>query len=198
MDRITWYSSCIERWQLKRGDHIYCWRTRAGYSYSHHGIYESDQKVIQYCSASTFSSSSSSRQAGSNGSSALYPTSLFQIPLALSAMTQAQRTCIACREAERDGGVVISCLDCFTEGDNICLFVYSVPRWFRNVWLIGSPTQHTCLVEDEDPPETVLRRANNLLANHGDFSVDSYNFVTNNCQHFAIYSKTGRKLSRFN
>ncbi|WVZ82657.1 hypothetical protein U9M48_029899 [Paspalum notatum var. saurae] len=112
-------------------------------------------------------------------------------------MTQAQRTCIACREAEREGGVVISCLDCFTEGDNICLFVYSVPRWFRNMWLIGTPTQHTCLVEAEDPPETVLRRANNLLANHGGFSADSYDLVTNNCQHFAIYCKTGRKLTRF-
>ncbi|PAN03605.1 hypothetical protein PAHAL_1G009400 [Panicum hallii] len=181
MDRITWYSNRIERWHLKRGDHIYCWRTRAGYFYSHHGIYESDQKVIQYCGASTFSSS------------------LIQIPLTpLSAMTQARRTCIACREAEREGGVVISCLDCFTEGDNICLFVYSVPRWFRNVWLIGSPIQHTCLVEAEDPPETVLRRANNLLANHGRFSVDSYDFAANNCQHFAIYCKTGRKLTRFN
>ncbi|KAJ1257908.1 hypothetical protein BS78_10G032400 [Paspalum vaginatum] len=169
MDRVTWYSSRIERWQLRRGDHIYCWRQRAAFFYSHHGIYESDQKVIQYCSASTFSSSSSP-----------------------------ERSCIACGEAEREGGVVISCLDCFMEGDNICLFAYSVPRWFRNMWLMGTPSQPTCLVEAEDPPETVLRRANNLLANHGGFSVDSYNFITNNCVHFAIYCKTGRKLTRFN
>jgi hypothetical protein len=59
----------------------------------------------------------------------------------------------------RGGGVIISCLDCFLEGNNICLFIYSVPWWFYNVGV-----QDTCSMEDEDPPETVLRRANDLHA----------------------------------
>lgn len=43
-------------------------------------------------------------------------------------------------------------------------------------------------MDDEDPPETVLRRANEILACNG---FGSYDTVKNNCFDFAFYCKTG-------
>ncbi|KAJ1273682.1 hypothetical protein BS78_05G003800 [Paspalum vaginatum] len=171
MDRgVTVASSVIYRFQLRPGDHIYSWRKRAGYLYAHHGIYESDQKVIQYCSAvedgPLFASSS--------------PT----------------RPCRECAEAERKGGVVISCLDCFLEGGNLCLFAYSVPLWFYTASNIGH--QLTCHTAREDPPEEVLRRANDLSgAYSAGFVSSKYNALTNNCVDFAFYCKTGCRFATY-
>jgi hypothetical protein len=141
------------------------------------GIYESDEKVIQYCGTGLFSSSSHS------GSSSSWFG--FSVP---------HRTCPKCREAERRGGAVISCLNCFLEGDSLRLFPYSVPPWFRFKSMLAS-SQATCLMAPEDPPEMVLRRANNLLDNGSalGFASDDYNLLTNNCVDFAIYCKTGRR-----
>lgn len=60
--------------------------------------------------------------------------------------------------------------------------------------MIGT-IEATCLMEREDPPGVVLRRANRLLVD----GFGSYNLFTNNCVDFAIYCKTGRlNISRFN
>ena len=50
-------------------------------------------------------------------------------------------------------------------------------------------------MEDEDPPETVLRRANELLLRPYlfGFGLSSYDPVVNNCFDFAFYCKTGRR-----
>jgi hypothetical protein len=91
----------------------------------------------------------------------------------------------------RRGGVVSCCLDCFLKGDNLCLFAYSVPFGFyaaSNIELIANRALQTCVGADEDPPETVLRRANDLLARNG---FGSYDAVVNNCFDFAFYCKTG-------
>jgi hypothetical protein len=50
--------------------------------------------------------------------------------------------------------------------------------------------QDTCSMLDEDPPETVLRRANDFYT-YGGFG--SYNLAFNNCFDFAFYCKTGRR-----
>jgi hypothetical protein len=50
--------------------------------------------------------------------------------------------------------------------------------------------QDTCSMEDEDPPETVLRRANDFYT-YGGFG--SYDLASNNCFDFAFYCKTGRR-----
>jgi hypothetical protein len=102
------------------------------------GIYESDEKVIQYCGTGLFSSSSHS------GSSSSWFG--FSVP---------HRTCPKCREAERRGGAVISCLNCFLEGDSLRLFPYSVPPWFRFKSMLAS-SQATCLMAPEDPPRDGL------------------------------------------
>ncbi|CAM0146238.1 unnamed protein product [Urochloa decumbens] len=156
---VTVLSSRIERWQLRRGDHIYSWRKDALYSYAHHGIYENDEKVIHFTNTSAGAPSSSS--------SSTLP--------------------YHCAEAMRKGGVVICCLDCFLEGNNLRLFVYSVPWLFFQMSNIG--VQDTCSMDPEDTAETVLRRANDLFV-HG---FGSYDLVLQNCFDFAFYCKTGRQ-----
>jgi hypothetical protein len=96
--------------------------------------------------------------------------------------------CSGCREGMRGGGVVTCCLDCFLEGNNLCLFAYSVPWLFYNASNIG--IQDTCSMEDADPPEMVLGRAN-LLLDHGGFG--EYNVALKNCFDFAFYCKTGKR-----
>jgi len=105
------------------------------------------------------------------------------------------RFCWECSDAMREGGVVSCCLDCFLRGDNLHLFAYSVPFWFfaaKNIGMVVSNRAlHTCAGQAEDPPATVLERANHQLAlGRGSFGV--YNFLVNNCFDFAAYCKTGR------
>jgi len=77
-----------------------------------------------------------------------------------------------------------------------------VPKWFydeRNTPKKGDVLaplrQLTCSMDAEDPPETVLRRANELLLRPYlfGFGLSSYDPVVNNCFDFAFYCKTGRR-----
>ncbi|CAM0958727.1 unnamed protein product [Alopecurus aequalis] len=170
MDRgVTVLSSRIERRQLRPGDHIYAWFLKV-VPYSHHGIYQNDDKVIHFTvesGASGFTSFSASSSSSSSSSSFSF--------------------CPECRDAMRGGGVVTCCLDCFLEGHDLCLFAYSVPALFCSMSNVGA--QDTCSMLPEDPPEVVLYRANDLLT-HG---FGKYNLALNNCFDFAFYCKTGRR-----
>jgi len=110
------------------------------------------------------------------------------------ALSPSYDLCWECRQAMRGGGGVVSyCLDCFLKGDNLRVFAYSAPFWFYNastqIGTITNRALETCSMEAEDPPETVLRRANDLLARNG---FGSYHPLANNCYDFAFYCKTGR------
>uniref|UniRef100_J3NE45 Uncharacterized protein n=1 Tax=Oryza brachyantha TaxID=4533 RepID=J3NE45_ORYBR len=64
------------------------------------------------------------------------------------------------------GGVVACCLECFLEGDALALFAYGVPPWVFGAsrYTALQVAQDTCAVEEEEPAEAVLRRANAALA----------------------------------
>ncbi|XP_066340830.1 protein LEAD-SENSITIVE 1-like [Miscanthus floridulus] len=175
MDRgVTVASSKIERWQLRRGDHIYARRSSAANVYCHHGIYESDKKVIHFTNPSAQSSTGFSSSSAFSSSSYIF--------------------CWECRQAMHGGGVVSCCLDCFLEGDSLRLFAYSVPLWFYTASNVGmivvNRARLTCHMADEDPPEAVLERANYLLRN----GFGTYDALVNNCFDFAFYCKTGGTL----
>jgi hypothetical protein len=136
---------------------------------AHTGIYESDEKVIHFTNPEAQSTGFSSSSASSSSSFI---------------------ACWKCREAMRGGHAVRCCLNCFLAGDELRLFAYGVPLWFYNACDIGTLVRSrlTCHTVAEDPPETVLERANKLL-NDGGFG--TYNVATNNCFDFAFYCKTG-------
>ncbi|CAL4906546.1 unnamed protein product [Urochloa decumbens] len=187
MDRgVTPESGRIEREQLRPGDHIYTWRTEKIFGhkirlYAHHGIYESDVKVIQLTWTRV--------QVQHTVATANPAPSAVELSLGGSLP---KKRCPRCGGAKRQGDLVISCLDCFLgtgkEKDELCLFAYGVSKEFydKSHRIFRQPT---CSMEAEDPAEKVLRRANDLLDNGGTHT--HYNLLHNNCFHLAFYCKTG-------
>lgn len=205
MDRgVTVFSSRIERWQLRPGDHIYAWRRRVACAYPHHGIYESDKKVIHFAAAlpssfiatlgkalaATTVTTVATAAAAAGGPEAAAATAGSLLGRAAKAASYA--LCRECHEAMRPGGVVKCCLNCFLQGDNLCLFAYGVPSQFyaaSNIQGLANQALQTCTEYHEDPPDRVLRRANDL---HDRKGFGSYDALVNNCFDFAFYCKRMR------
>nr|DAD30085.1 TPA_asm: hypothetical protein HUJ06_031553 [Nelumbo nucifera] len=152
----------IDRCELKKGDHIYCWRSPL-YIYAHHGIYIGDEQVIHFFT----SDRNSSYFSGSSwdGSSIL------------------RNPCTKCDYSSREG-VVKCCLDCFLSGGELRRFHYNVSRAF----LLTRIRAGTCSHAKSSPPALILQRAKFLLECNGFGRYDVFN---NNCEHFAIYCSTG-------
>uniref|UniRef100_A0A5B7BXB0 LRAT domain-containing protein n=1 Tax=Davidia involucrata TaxID=16924 RepID=A0A5B7BXB0_DAVIN len=155
----------IERSQIVAGDHIYTWR--AGFTYSHHGIYVGGNTVVHFTNRdSSFSSS-----VASSGSS----FNLFA------------STCRTFRNFgifnEAGSGVVVSCLDCFLGNGSLYRFEYGVTPSVFLAKLRGG----TCTTAVADPPESAIHRAMYLLQN----GFGNYDVFKNNCEDFAMYCKTG-------
>lgn len=175
-------SNKIGREELKAGDHIYSWRS--GYLYAHHGIYVGDDEVIHFTRAAgheigtgtvldrlLFSSSPASHATACDRCT----TARHRHHLSHS-QSQEQH------QQQEEGGVIISCLDCFLDGGHLYLFTYSVsPAFF-----LAKTRGGTCTLATSDPPALVLHRARILLTR----GFGAYSLFKNNCEDFAIYCKT--------
>ncbi|CAL4899218.1 unnamed protein product [Urochloa decumbens] len=143
MDRgVTPESGRIERGQLRPGDHIFTWRTEKIFGqkirlYAHHGIYESDVKIIQLTWINVFCQKKGCPRCG-------------------GAKRQGD-VVVSCLDCFLGTG---------REKDELCLFAYAVSKQFydKSHSIFRQPT---CSMEAEDPAEKVLRRANDLLDNGG-------------------------------
>ncbi|KAL7189167.1 hypothetical protein ACSBR1_038937 [Camellia fascicularis] len=161
-------SQKIERRELVAGDHIYTWR--AAFIYSHHGIYIGESKVIHF--AGTFGSSSDP-----------FPWSSFGFSASTLNPLSACPNFPYCGFQHPNSGVVLSCLDCFLANGSLYRFEYGVSKAKLLFKLRGG----TCTTAESDPPELVIHKAMYLLQ-HG---FRDYNVMRNNCEHFAMYCKTG-------
>ncbi|XP_062195109.1 protein LEAD-SENSITIVE 1-like [Phragmites australis] len=157
----------VERSEIKPGDHIYTWR--AGYAYSHHGIYVGGSKVVHF---------TRKKEAGTGGlDSAIAVSSL------LSQGSDECPTFPDCGFQLPDSCVILTCLDCFLRGGALHLFEYGVPPAVFLAKLRGG----TCTTARADAPDAAVHRAMRLLQNgFGDYDV-----FENNCEDFALYCKTG-------
>lgn len=150
---------------LKPGDHIYAYRLYG--FYSHHGIYVGGGYVIHYTSTENKGAILSL----SGGAPETMPP------------------CPKCGYRKNTGrGVIKTCLDCFRKhGEklhSIHYFMYGAPRWGH---LLKNPG--TCsILSCDKTPEQVIEVASKLLGSN-EFGV--YHVITNNCEHFATYCKTG-------
>jgi hypothetical protein len=174
-------SNKIGREEVKAGDHIYTWRS--AYLYSHHGIYIGDEKVIHFTRAP-------GHEIGTG-------TMLDIVLFSSSPATHTGNTCQRCADARHqhltrpqgsqgsqgEGGVIISCLDCFLDGGYLYLFIYSVSTAF----FLAKARGGTCTLAYSDAPNVVLHRALFLLTS----GFGAYCLFKNNCEDFAIYCKTG-------
>ncbi|KAF8649987.1 hypothetical protein HU200_064148 [Digitaria exilis] len=165
-------SNRVDRKDLAAGDHIYSWR--AAYLYAHHGIYVGDEMVIHFTRAT-------GQEIG---------TGTFLDSFLLSSSPGSDEVggppCQRCGPLVvkgRDGGVAMSCLDCFLHGGGLYLFHYAVsPAFF-----LAKARGGTCTLAASDPGHVVVHRARYLL----DKGFGAYSLFKNNCEDFAIYCKTG-------
>ncbi|KAL9229014.1 hypothetical protein vseg_004532 [Gypsophila vaccaria] len=187
MDLLTVLSHKVKKEEIKLGDHIYTYR--AGYTYSHHGIYVGGSRVIHFtpdhnCNLSTPSSSSFNfTSLASSSSSSFNFTSL-----ASSSSSSFNYTSLCpfddCGFRLANYGVTLSCLDCFLGSGSPRLYQYGVSKIAFLVRVRGG----TCTMAKSDPLETVIHRAIYCLSQIG---FGKYDLVQNNCEDFALYCKTG-------
>ncbi|KAG5539425.1 hypothetical protein RHGRI_019833 [Rhododendron griersonianum] len=138
------------------------------------GIYIGERRVVHFVPTNTIGSSSS---IGSIVwcSSRLTSTSISDPSICPEFLD--------CGFRQPESGVVLSCLDCFLAGDSLYRFEYGVPIHHVLFKLRGC----TCTTAKADPPELVNNRALHLLR-HGFLDYDT---LSNNCEHFSMYCKTG-------
>jgi hypothetical protein len=87
----------------------------------------------------------------------------------------------------RTHSVFSSCLDCFLSGGELYLYQYGVSK----IRFFAQARGGTCTLASSDPTEEVLHRAFYLLEN----GFGDYHFSKNNCEDFAIYCKTGLRVT---
>ncbi|PRQ60649.1 putative endopeptidase, NLPC/P60 domain, LRAT-like domain-containing protein [Rosa chinensis] len=85
-------------------------------------------------------------------------------------------------------GVVNSCVDCFLKRHTLRRFQYAVGK---GRYLLSWPG--TCTTDPAEQPGVTIRRANDLFNNKVGFG--DYNLFENNCEAFAVFCKTGNRVS---
>ncbi|XP_052198896.1 protein LEAD-SENSITIVE 1-like [Diospyros lotus] len=160
------FSNRVNKKNLKPGDHIYSWRT--AYIYAHHGIYVGGDKVIHF----------------TRWGQELGTGTVLDVLVTSSVPARAQVPCSTCTPTEEaHHGVLSSCLNCFLAGGVLYCYEYAVQRYLFLAKVRGG----TCTLAASDPDDIVVHRANHLLK----YGFGCYNAFKNNCEHFAIYCKTG-------
>ena len=129
----------VERNEIKPGDYIYTYR--AVFTYSHHGIFVGESKVVHFRperNLKSIAEASSNPDDPTLNPCSTFPDFGFRQP---------------------NGGVVLPCLDCLLRNSSLYRFEYGVsPSIFLTKIRDG-----TCTTALSDPPETVIHRAMYLL-----------------------------------
>ncbi|KAL3697389.1 hypothetical protein R1sor_011465 [Riccia sorocarpa] len=160
-------SNRVARDDLLPGDHIYSWRS--AYTYSHHGIYCGNNKVIHFTRGRN-------EELGTGNQ-------YLDVFLASSRPDSASKSCPDCGMHGESNGVVLSCLTCFLAGCPLYRFEYGE----NTLTFLAKARGGTCSLAEADSTDVVLHRANYLLNN----GFGCYHIFHNNCEDFAIYCKTG-------
>ncbi|KAI3756316.1 hypothetical protein L1987_56136 [Smallanthus sonchifolius] len=140
--------------QVKPGDHIYTWRT--AFTYSHHGIYVGENKVVHFTAPETASSGS-----GWNLCSSVPSACLNSIQIGQNCDLGSPLSTCECGVHQSESGVLVSCLTHFIGTGSLYLYQYGVSKLVYVSKLRGG----TCTTAPSDPPQDVIDRANSLLKN---------------------------------
>ncbi|OMO96260.1 hypothetical protein COLO4_15388 [Corchorus olitorius] len=157
--------------RVKPGDHIYSYRGFG--SYSHHGIYVSEDCVIHFIPTESHDT---------NGVSGTEEEE-----------EEESAPCTKCGYQHNVHlGVVKSCLDCFLShgahlSESLHVYEYEESSILMKLKRAGS-----CSTSKSFSPETVVKLATAL---HKENCFGLYNLVDNNCEHFATFCKTGIRSS---
>ncbi|KAH1108824.1 hypothetical protein J1N35_012592 [Gossypium stocksii] len=93
--------------------------------------------------------------------------------------------CHKCGDKRVENGEIAKvCINCFLQGETVQIYDYGVPfSEFEN------RKRGTCSVLRSKPPHEVISAATGFLEGNG---FGPYNMIFNNCEHFAMYCKTGK------
>ncbi|XP_040941464.1 protein LEAD-SENSITIVE 1 isoform X1 [Gossypium hirsutum] len=94
--------------------------------------------------------------------------------------------CPKCFHESHELGVVLTCLDCFYDGNTIYRYEYEVSLLSFTFKSSGS-----CSTFTSSEPDVVIKRAYSFLHKN---NFGEYSFFFNNCEHFATKCKTGTAL----
>ncbi|KAH1033054.1 hypothetical protein J1N35_045228 [Gossypium stocksii] len=154
----------------KPGDHIYtkCY----GGLYDHHGIYVGKAKVKNPRTGKT---------------EQIENAVIHILGLDKNGKAKTYRPqCPKCFHESHELGVVLTCLDCFHEGNTIYRYEYEV-----SILSFTFKSSGSCSTFTSYEPDVVIKRAYSFLhkKNFGEYSL-----LFNNCEHFATKCKTGTAL----
>ncbi|PPE00803.1 hypothetical protein GOBAR_DD02145 [Gossypium barbadense] len=96
--------------------------------------------------------------------------------------------CRKCKDKRvQNGEIAKVCIDCFLRGEKPRIYDYGV-----NFLEFLARKGGTCCQRDSKPPREVIRIATYLLELN---RFGPYGMLTNNCEHFAVFCKTGSAAS---
>ncbi|MFQ6627471.1 hypothetical protein Gotur_005233 [Gossypium turneri] len=96
--------------------------------------------------------------------------------------------CHKCGDKRVENGEIAKvCIDCFLDGGMFQIFNYRVP-----LLEFIARKRGTSYLYDSKPPHRVISTATDLLERN---EFGPYDMFTNNCEHFAVYCKTGSATS---
>ncbi|XP_030501694.2 protein LEAD-SENSITIVE 1 [Cannabis sativa] len=131
-------SNMIKQSQLKEGDHIYCYRR--AHTYSHHGIYMGDDRVIHFTRTKTKK-------------------------VSLIRTVFGRQPCEKCGyNPNEENGVVQTCLTCFLKHHRLFRFEYNAGFSERILKKSG-----TCSAVSSDMAKKVTERAKDMLNSDNQF-----------------------------
>ncbi|KAF4398940.1 hypothetical protein G4B88_023534 [Cannabis sativa] len=160
-------SNNIKASQLKPGDHIYSYRR--AHTYSHHGIYVGENRVIHFTRTKIETSKK----------------------LSIIRRIYPRKPCEECNyNLSTDKGVVKTCLNCFLKKHRLFRFKYNVSMACCLVKKSGS-----CSTSSPFTPEKVIQRATEMFERTGKLGFGDYHPIENNCESFVFYCTTSSRKS---
>ena len=186
--RVGYFIHSVEKRDLKPGDHIYC--HRGPFVYNHHGIYIGERG----CEVIHFSADEKGRVGRKWGSKRSKATER-RVSFLISKRDKFPEGSILYKHYQRqldemydDRTVCIKsdALDDFLYGATLRLASYGSSAFKRVFTLFGS----ACHKVKAMPPSETIKLAKYFLQNHKDW--DDYSVISNNCETFATFCKTGR------
>ncbi|MFS7923644.1 putative LRAT domain-containing protein [Helianthus anomalus] len=158
----------VHRDEIKPGDHIFVWRAR--FTYTHHGIYVGENKVIHLTTDQAKATSFFGLNLSSSGS-----------------FSSSSSNSTGCEFSKPISGHSCGSGSCLC---TLLLWISSTRECEAMASLVF--LRGTCTSAPSDPPQDVINRAICLLKQSN--GSGNYNLLSNNCENFALYCKTGRMI----
>ncbi|OMO71952.1 hypothetical protein CCACVL1_18015 [Corchorus capsularis] len=96
-------------------------------------------------------------------------------------------------EFKSSAGIFKTCMDCFLEGHSLYCCTYGVPSNWKTSLKNYRGLYST---SDSKPADEVVEMAHRVFKGEDKVFGQKYDLIENNCEHFAVYCKTGVPKSR--